>query len=163
MREQLLPDAGTDDDASATDPQVVAERFLAAMAASDAEGAAALVAEDIDYVNVGLPAIHGRTEVDKVLRLLDRPDLGFEVYLHSVAADGPVVLTERTDVLVIGRLRIQFWVWGRFDVHDGRITLWRDSFDMVDILRGTVRGVLALLVPGLAPVAPTGSGAAPGR
>jgi limonene-1,2-epoxide hydrolase len=163
MREQLLPEAGTDDEATAMDPQVVAERFLAALAAGDTERASALVADDIDYVNVGLPAIHGRTEVDKVLRLLDRPDLGFEVYLHSVAADGPVVLTERSDVLVIGRLRIQFWVWGRFDVQGGKITLWRDSFDMVDIVRGTVRGVLALFVPGLAPAVPSGSAAAPGR
>lgn len=163
MRENLLPVADLDDEAGVSDPQVVVERFLAAMAASDVESASALVDEDIDYVNVSLPVVHGRAEVDKVLALLDRPGAGFEVYLHSIAADGPVVLTERTDVLVIGRLRMQFWVWGRFDVHDGRITLWRDSFDFLDILRGTVRGVLAMVVPGLQPAVPTGPHAAPGR
>lgn len=159
----LLPLPAPVDAAPLADPQAVAEAFLAAMAASDADGASVLLDDDVLYVNVGLPAIRGRREVDKVLRLLDRPAAGFEVYLHSVAADGPVVLTERTDVLVVGRLRIQFWVWGRFDVHDGKITLWRDSFDYLDVLRGTVRGLVAMAVPGLRPAAPTRLDLPPGR
>jgi limonene-1,2-epoxide hydrolase len=36
-----------------------------------------------------------------------------------------------------------------FEVHDGRITLWRDYFDVVDILKATLRGVAALVVPSL--------------
>ena len=108
-------------------------------------------------------AVRGRQEMARVFALADRPGAGFEVYLHAVSADGPVVLTERTDVLLVGPLRLQFWVWGRFDVHDGRITLWRDSFDFLDIARATVRGLAALAVPSLAPVAPTGPEAAPGR
>ena len=99
----------------------------------------------------------------KVLGGLDRPGASFEVYLHAISADGPVVLTERTDVLVFGPLRIQFWVWGRFDVHDGQITLWRDSFDNLDILRGLVRGLFGTVVPALRPSAPTRLDAAPGR
>jgi limonene-1,2-epoxide hydrolase len=141
----------------------VVEAFLASLAASDVERSAALVDDDIDYVNVGLPAVHGRDEMAKVFGLLDRPNAGFEVYLHAISADGPVVLTERTDVILIGRMRIQFWVWGRFDVHDGRITLWRDSFDVVDILRGTVRGLVGMAVPALRPKPPSGSDTAPGR
>jgi limonene-1,2-epoxide hydrolase len=101
--------------------------------------------------------------MDRVFDLLDRPGSGFEVYLHSISADGPVVLTERTDVLVVGSARIQFWVWGRFDVHDGKITLWRDSFDFVDVLRGTVRGLAAMVLPSLQPSPPSGDGSAPGR
>jgi hypothetical protein len=66
-------------------------------------------------------------------------------------------------VPLIGPLRIQFWVWGRFDVHDGRITLWRDSFDFVDVLRGVARGIVALAVPALRPAGPRGPDAAPGR
>ena len=153
------PATGTD----LVDPQAVVEAFLAALAAGDVATAASLVDDDIEYVNVSLPAVRGRAEFAKVLRLLDGSGAGFEVYLHAISADGPVVLTERTDVLLVRGARIQFWVWGRFDVHDGRITLWRDSFDFVDIARGAVRGLLGLVLPGPRPSPPAGPGVAPGR
>lgn len=159
----LLPAPGAPDVASLTDPQEVAEAFLRALADPDLDRALALVDEDITYVNVGLPTVRGRRRVAKVLGGLDRPGSSFEVYLHAISADGPVVLTERTDVLVFGPLRIQFWVWGRFDVHDGRITLWRDSFDAVDIVKGLVRGLVGIAVPAVRPQAPTRLDAAPGR
>lgn len=163
MTDVLLPhpiDPGT---VAVDDPQAVVEGFLAAMAAGDAEGAAALVADDILYVNVGLPPIRGRRGVEKVLALLDRPGAGFEVYLHAVSAEGPVVLTERTDVLLVGRVRIQFWVWGRFEVRDGKVALWRDSFDYLDLLRANVRGVIGALVPSVRPRPPQRRETPPGR
>lgn len=145
------------------DPQAVVEGFLAAMAAGDADAAAQLIDDDILYVNVGLPKIRGRRDVEKVLRLLERPRAGFEVYLHAISAEDHVVLTERTDVLLVGRARIQFWVWGRFEVRDGRITLWRDSFDFWDLLRANVRGLVGAVVPSLAPKAPTSRDTPPGQ
>jgi limonene-1,2-epoxide hydrolase len=163
MRTGLLPRTVEGTTTLPTDPQAVVEAFLASLAASDLERSAALVDDEIDYINVGLPAVHGRDEMAQVFRLLDRPSAGFEVYLHAISADGPVVLTERTDIIVIGRMRIQFWVWGRFDVHDGKITLWRDSFDFLDVLRGTVLGLVGMVVPGLRPNAPSGLDDAPGR
>jgi limonene-1,2-epoxide hydrolase len=73
----------------------------------------------------------------------------FEVKIHRIAADGAAVLTERTDALIFGGLRLQFWVCGVFEVQDGRITLWRDYFDFYDILKATVRGLAGLVVPSL--------------
>lgn len=165
MATGVLPDpAPVDPQGGApTDPQSVVEAFLHVLAVSDVDAAVALVADDIRYVNVGLPAIRGRARVAKVLGGLGKPGTSFEVYLHAISADGPVVLTERTDVLVFGSLRAQFWVWGRFDVHDGQITLWRDSFDYVDLTRSFVRGLLGMAVPGLRPKAPTSTEVPPGR
>lgn len=125
--------------------------FLSAMEAGDADAAAALIHPDIVYVNVGLPKMRGARNVEKVLDLLRRPAFGFGVVNHSVAADGNSVLTERTDRIDIGRFRPQFWVWGRFDVQDGKIILWRDSFDNIDILRSLLRAAAAVVVPALAP------------
>ena len=71
--------------------------------------------------------------------------------IHRIAVNGASVLTERTDVLVIGPVRMQFWVCGVFEVHNGRITLWRDYFDMLDMLKGTVRGLVGAVVPALRP------------
>ena len=82
--------------------------------------------------------------------------------MHAISSDGRRVLTERTDVIAIGRFRAQFWVWGRFDVDNGVITLWRDSFDFVDVTRGMLRGVLGVLAPSLRPAMPAAEDS-PGR
>ncbi|WP_375500271.1 limonene-1,2-epoxide hydrolase family protein [uncultured Jatrophihabitans sp.] len=145
-----------------TAPRDVVEAFLDALADSDLERASELIAENIDYVNVGLPVIRGRERVLRALALMDRPSASFEVYVHAISVNGPTVLTERTDVLSFGRFRSQFWVTGRFDVVDGRITLWRDSFDYLDVLRASVRGLAAMAVPALRPAAPAETDA-PGR
>ena len=144
------------------DAQATVVAFLTALAASDVDGAGALLADDVVYSNVGLPTIRGRRGVLRVLAPLAGHRAWFEVYLHAVAADGEQVLTERTDVIEFGRLRFQFWVAGRFDVHDGQITLWRDAFDFLDCTRAAVRGVLGALVPALRPRPPATSGP-PGR
>ncbi|MEO6886809.1 MAG: limonene-1,2-epoxide hydrolase family protein [Jatrophihabitantaceae bacterium] len=143
------------------EPQAVVESFLDALARADTHAAGALLADAVIYTNVGLPTIRGRRRVIQVLAPM-AARMQFEAHLHAIAADGTVVLTERTDVLQMGRLRIQFWVAGRFDVHDGQITLWRDSFDYLDCTRAMLRGLLGAVVPSLRPTAPA-LNAPPGR
>jgi limonene-1,2-epoxide hydrolase len=126
------------------------ERFLELLRAKDLDAAAELLAEDVEYVNVGLPAIRRRERVRKLLRATLGPSrAGFEVYTHAISADGSTVLTERTDVLIFGPLRVQFWVCGRFDVEDGQITLWRDYFGQLNFMAAMLRGLLGVLIPAL--------------
>lgn len=134
-------------DRQPADSVAVVERFLDRLRAADTDGAAALLAVDVEYENKGLPTVHGRERVRRLFAALNRVGTGFEVYVHTIAADGSSVLTERTDVLKWGRLRVQFWVCGRFDVHDGEIMVWRDYFDHLTILAATVRGLLGTVVP----------------
>lgn len=132
------------------DPEAVVRAFLRALELRDLDGALALVADDLVYTNVSLPTVHGRARLDRLARpLVGRPWFGFEAYLHTVAVDGDRVLTERTDVLILGPVRWQFWVYGRFEVRDGRIAVWRDSFDWGDIAIGSLRGLLGAVVPAL--------------
>jgi limonene-1,2-epoxide hydrolase len=159
FRPRVLHDAAV----HRTDPQAVVEAFLGALAAADLDTAADLLDEHVTYVNVGLPALRGRRRTIGFLRPLARPGASFEVYLHAIATNAATVLTERTDVLSFGAFRMQFWVTGRFDVQDGRITLWRDSSDYVDAFRAFVRAVLGVLVPPLRPTAPGSADVAPGR
>jgi limonene-1,2-epoxide hydrolase len=129
-------------------PMQVVERFLALLCAKDVDGALGLLAEDVEYVNVGLPAVHGRERVRRLLHAtLGRAGAGFEVHMHTISANGPSVLTERTDVLLFRRLRIQFWVCGRFDVHDGQVVLWRDYFSLTSYSAATLRGLLGVMIP----------------
>ena len=124
------------------------ERFLYALQDSDLDAAGPLLAEDLVYQNVGLPTIHGRKRAMKLFSSLGGSS-AFEVKIHRIAADGAAVLTERTDALIFGPLRLQFWVCSVFEVHDGEITLWRDYFDFFDMFKATLRGLAGLLVPSL--------------
>lgn len=126
------------------------EAFLDALADDDLDTAAAVLAEDVVYQNVGLPTIYGRSATIKVFRRM-AGRMAFDVKIHRIAADGAAVLTERTDVLSFGPLRLQFWVCGVFEVHNGRITLWRDYFDFLDMFKATLRAVAATVFPALRP------------
>lgn len=126
------------------------EVLLAALAAGDTEGAGAVLDEGLVYENVGMPTIRGRARALKLFRSMEGR-ARFEVKTHRIAVNGSSVLTERTDALVFGPVRLQFWVCGVFEVTDGRITLWRDYFDMLDMAKALVRGLAGAVIPGLRP------------
>ncbi len=124
----------------------VVERFLTALERLDVDAAVDLLDPAVVYQNVPLPAARGVRAVEKQLRFLARYGRGFEVRWHNVAANGPIVLTERTDVLTVGSVSGAFWVCGTFEVRDGRIVLWRDRFDFVDVTWSFVRGAVEALL-----------------
>ena len=124
--------------------------FLYALQDEDFDTVDAAFADTIVWQNVGYATLQGRQRIVKILRR-GQGRVGFEVKIHRIAADGNTVLTERTDAIVIGPLRLQFWVCGVFEVHAGRITLWRDYFDMWDIAKGTLRGLAATVFTSLRP------------
>jgi limonene-1,2-epoxide hydrolase len=143
------PSDNLDRPATPAAPTAVVERFLELLGAADLEGAMKLVASDVEYENVSLPTVHGRERMRRLFSTGYERGGGFEVYVHAIAADGATVLTERTDVLKLGRLRVQLWVCGRFDVRDGQIVLWRDYFDWLNSGAALTRGLLGTVIPGL--------------
>jgi limonene-1,2-epoxide hydrolase len=130
-----------------TTPAGVVQSFLLALQAEDVDAAVALLADDVQWINVSLPTVRGRS-VERVLRGLEGR-AGFRVHVFNVAAEGDVVLTERTDAIRLGRFEQRFWVWGRFEVRDGRITIWRDSFDWLDFTVSALRGAAGVVAPAL--------------
>jgi limonene-1,2-epoxide hydrolase len=132
-----------------TDPADVVVHFLHALAAFDVDTALDLVADDLVYANVSLPTIHGRARLERIARPWLRPGrMGFNVHLNHVATEGDVVLTDRIDELNYGRFASRFWVYGRFIVgDDGKIAVWRDSFDWLDVTIGNLRGLAGLVSP----------------
>jgi len=138
-------------------PAEVVVAFLHALAAFDIDGALALVHDDLVYTNVSLPTIHGRDRLERLARPVLRPGrMGFNVHLNHVATEGDVVLTDRIDELNFRRFASRFWVYGRFVVPDGRIAVWRDSFDWLDVTVGNLRGLVGVVVPSLNRQMPAG-------
>ncbi|MBV9091650.1 MAG: nuclear transport factor 2 family protein [Mycobacteriaceae bacterium] len=145
MTEQL-----PDQTAAAGTPTQIVEGFLYALRDENYDAMLAALDDDVVYQNVGLPTIRGGHRTVSVLRRGLKPArAGFDVKIHRIASEGTAVLTERTDVILYGPLRIQFWVCGVFEVRDGRITLWRDYFDLLDIVKATMRGLIGIAVPSL--------------
>ncbi|NVN50239.1 limonene-1,2-epoxide hydrolase family protein [Mycolicibacterium hippocampi] len=135
---------------TATNSRTV-QAFLFALADEDFDTVESLAAPELIWQNVGLPSIRGRARIMKVLRR-GEGKVGFAVKFHRIAEDGTTVLTERTDAIIIGPLRLQFWVCGTFEVHDGKVTLWRDYFDFFDTLvKAPLRAVAASVFPSLRP------------
>jgi limonene-1,2-epoxide hydrolase len=129
-------------------PTAVVERFIDHLrTVTDNDAAVGLLAEEVVYENSWMPTVRGRERVRKVFQALLRIGTHVEMHVHAISADGPTVLTERTDVLQWGRLRVQFWICGRFDVHDGQIVVWREYYDPLTILAATLRGLIGTVVP----------------
>ena len=128
-----------------TEPEAVVRRLFELLNAKQAPAATGLLADDVEWRNTGMPTIRGAHRVGRMLRDMERRRITFSADLHHVAADGPIVLTERTDYLGTGRFATAFWVCGTFHVEDGRIVLWDDHFSWGNVLAGCGRGAVRAL------------------
>jgi limonene-1,2-epoxide hydrolase len=125
----------------------VVEEFFDAFQASDLDRALALMAESIVYQNVPFPADRGKAAVTRTLKGFSRFATSFDVKMKNIAARNGVVLTERVDTLSGPLVHLEIWVCGTFEVKDGKITLWRDYFDLASattqLFTGRVRKLFA--------------------
>jgi limonene-1,2-epoxide hydrolase len=123
--------------------------FLLALQENDLERALSFLADDVEWINVSLPTVRGKRNVEKIFRGSQKIGGGFRVYFHAIATEGDVVLTQRTDAITLGRFDHRFWVAGRFELQDGQITVWRDAFDWGDLLVGLIRAIAGIFAPRL--------------
>lgn len=96
------------------------EAFLNALQNEDFDTVDAALGDDLVYENVGFSRIRGGRRTATLLRRM-QGRVGFEVKIHRIGADGAAVLTERTDALIIGPLRVA--VLGLRRIRGGR---WAD-------------------------------------
>ena len=125
-------------------PEQTVREFFRLLALPDTGAAIELLDPEVVWRNTGLPTIKGR-KVGGMLLDAEKRGLTVAITIHHAAADGAVVLTDRTDVLRKGKWETSFWVRGTFEVRDGRITLWDDAFSWVDFTRGSLVGLTRLL------------------
>jgi limonene-1,2-epoxide hydrolase len=116
-------------------PIEVVRRFCAAW--SDNIGAAELAAfftDDAVYHNIPLAPVTGREAIANNIASFIRPGApGIEAIqfrVINIAANGSIVMTERVDVFKLPDKSFELPVMGTFEVSDGKISAWRDYFDM---------------------------------
>lgn len=109
----------------------IVDTFLARVCARDFDGALALVTDDVEYDNVPLSKVHGPDGIRTTLEPFLGGCTAIDWVVHRQVADDTTVMNERTDRFEMGGRWVELDVVGVFVVRDGRISLWRDYFDLV--------------------------------
>ena len=105
-------------------------RFCEAWGTKDLDEIIGFFSDDAVYHNIPLAPVVGP---DQIRATIEGFSGGVEQILFrvdNIAADGGTVLTERHDIFTFANGEIDLPVMGTFEVRDGKITAWRDYFDM---------------------------------
>lgn len=105
--------------------------FIDAFNRKDIDAVVAAFTDDAVYHNMMLPPVAGRAAIEANIRGYTSPAGQIDWVMLAIAetADGKV-LTERVDRFHIGGKWIELPVMGTFELAGGRISAWRDYFDM---------------------------------
>jgi limonene-1,2-epoxide hydrolase len=111
----------------------VVRDFCAAAEQRDPAVFRSFFADDIVYHNIPMEPAVGIDAAMAVIDMFVNMCEGLRFEVHNLASDGSTVLTERTDTFTIGGKTAPLPVMGAFHVEDGKITAWRDYFDMAQV------------------------------
>jgi limonene-1,2-epoxide hydrolase len=117
------------------DAEQVVRDFCAAFGKHDAEALRPFFTDDVIYHNIPMDPAVG---IDDTIAFIN----GFFAMCESMAIEtlhqsvrDNVVLTERVDTFTIGGNEAPLPVMGAFEIRDGKISAWRDYFDMAQVTK----------------------------
>ncbi|MGB3711541.1 MAG: limonene-1,2-epoxide hydrolase family protein [Erythrobacter sp.] len=113
------------------------ERFVGQWNSGDMDAMFAMCSDDIVWHNIPMEPIAGKPAMREAVAGFMAGADACDWKIHAIAANGNIVLTERTDAFALkdGR-RATIRVMGTFEIDgDGRIAAWRDYFDMGEFER----------------------------
>ena len=96
-------------------------------------GRRAFFSDDVVYHNIPMEPAVGIEATMAIIAMFFGMSDALEFQVHHLASDGAIVLTERTDVFTIKGKSAPLPVMGAFQVAEGKITAWRDYFDMAQV------------------------------
>jgi limonene-1,2-epoxide hydrolase len=115
-------------------PIELVRRFCAAWSEDmGANGLADFFTDDAVYHNMPFAPVTGKENIAHNIDSFIRPGPpgveSIDFRLVNIIADGPVVMTERTDIFTLSDNSFGLPVMGTFEIRDGKISAWRDYFD----------------------------------
>ena len=120
---------------ASVDPEGIVREFCEAFGKHDAEALRHFFTEDVVYHNIPMDPASGIEEtiafIDGFLAMFDN----MVIEMRHLAVRGNVVLTERVDTFEMGEKVAPLPVMGTFEIRDGRISAWRDYFDMAQVTK----------------------------
>jgi limonene-1,2-epoxide hydrolase len=114
-----------------SNPENVVLQFCKAVVRADAKELGAFFTADAVYHNIPLAPVVGRAAIEETLKQFLTPGAAAEFEIKAIAVRDAKVLTERIDRFEMGGKKVELPVMGIFEVApDGKISAWRDYFDM---------------------------------
>jgi limonene-1,2-epoxide hydrolase len=123
-----------------TTPETIVRDFCAAFRRKNVDEILAFFAADAVYHNMPIDPVRGTDAIRAVLEQFVGPAESAEFEILHLAASGNVVHTERVDRFRILGRDVALPVAGVFEVEGGKITAWRDYFDMQQFMRQSGMG-----------------------
>jgi limonene-1,2-epoxide hydrolase len=112
-------------------PGALVTALIRANEARDIEALLALLTDDVVYENVPMAAMNGHDEIRAMLTGFLGSAERVEWEVLEQIEQGDVVMNERVDRFwLAGDVQVALRVAGLFKVRDGKISLWRDYFDL---------------------------------
>lgn len=109
----------------------IVQDFIAAVCRNQKDEILAFFSDDARYHNIPLEPRIGKAEIWQELEIIQGQASDIEWPLHNIAeAANGNVLTERTDRFKVNDKWVEIPVMGVFEIVDGKITGWRDYFDL---------------------------------
>ena len=145
MTTERIPQT-TIDAPSERSAQQVVETFISALERLDLDGAAALVSDDIRWVNVPWKTSTNKKRFARILGAMFKDATRFEVQYFDIHERGDgVVYTDRVDIFEGGGMSMNLPVQGEFRVKDGQVTEWVDRFSWAKLIGEMGRSLPAIL------------------
>jgi limonene-1,2-epoxide hydrolase len=120
---------------TAEDAERVVRDLCDAFAKHDAEAFRPFLTDDVVYHNIPMdPAVGVEDAIAFIHGFFGMCD-GLVIDTLHLAVVGNVVLTERIDTFTLGEIVAPLPVMGTFEIRDGKISAWRDYFDMGQITK----------------------------
>jgi len=110
----------------------IIQSFMQAWNNLDVDAVMEHFTEDAAYANVPMGPPHvGKAAIREFIDgfMSNTSEVDFTVH-HQAEGVGGIVMNERTDVLQMGDKRVELPVVGVFEIREGKISAWRDYFDM---------------------------------
>lgn len=106
-------------------------KFVEIWAKCDVDAVMEFFTEDAIYHNMPMDPLQGTDAIRAAINGFVGMSTGIEWELRTIAESASgVVLTERTDKFEIAGKWISLPVMGTFELEGGKISAWRDYFDM---------------------------------
>lgn len=123
-------------------PSQTVHAFLSAMERMDYDTALQHVADDVEYINGSSPAVSGPEGIRRTLEPFFAPLKKNEFKVLREASNGNVVIIERLDRHLADHGWFELPVTGVMEVENGKITYWREYFDLA-VIQGDIAKLMA--------------------
>ena len=121
----------------ASDAEKVVSEFCKAWSRRNLDEILSLMTEDAVYHNIPLQPAKGKEAIKAVINSFLPGSQSIEFRVLRTASAGNVVFNERVDVFQMGPKHVELPVAGVFEVSGGKISAWRDYFDMAMFTKQT--------------------------